>query len=348
MHPALGLESVPWKEQRRDHEIGNQFPWLVSSVFERRPRRCVPVTWREVHGHQVLTADTLTIEAETSDPRACATGTALKLLASVAFRWNLNVAPSCWLEQVQKPRRHRQEQDQNKAFSCQRLTGSHWELNTLTFLLRCGQKYFVIASAFLVFLFFFSPLLNQLAGALRRSIGTSAWVSTHRDKMYGLLCESLHDFIKESYGDDVWKLVRERADVRLHSFVTHQVRWSCGELQCCLTVIALLLKPFCSPRHQNVFTPPLRVSRCTARVWYPVLPRQPAEWQGPPTMSWWTLGASTSWALLENTDMTEFSRWKKEKPWLKLLMLTFFICVLVNAFFKFIVLAHFICLWTFC
>ncbi|XP_033948239.1 soluble guanylate cyclase 88E-like isoform X2 [Pseudochaenichthys georgianus] len=41
--------------------------------------------------------------------------------------------------------------------------------------------------------------------------------------MYGLLCESLHDFIKESYGDDVWKLVREKADVRLHSFVTHQV-----------------------------------------------------------------------------------------------------------------------------
>lgn len=44
--------------------------------------------------------------------------------------------------------------------------------------------------------------------------------------MYGLLCESLHDFIKESYGDDVWKLVRERADVRLHSFVTHQVQSS--------------------------------------------------------------------------------------------------------------------------
>ncbi|XP_042196017.1 soluble guanylate cyclase 88E-like [Callorhinchus milii] len=44
-------------------------------------------------------------------------------------------------------------------------------------------------------------------------------------QMYGLLCESLHDFIKESYGDDVWKLVRERADVRLHSFVTHQSFW---------------------------------------------------------------------------------------------------------------------------
>ena len=43
-------------------------------------------------------------------------------------------------------------------------------------------------------------------------------------EMYGLLCESLHDFIKESFGDDVWKLVRERADVRLHSFVTHEVR----------------------------------------------------------------------------------------------------------------------------
>lgn len=47
---------------------------------------CVPVTWREVHGHQVLTADTLTIEAEASDPRACATCTALKLLLLVAFR----------------------------------------------------------------------------------------------------------------------------------------------------------------------------------------------------------------------------------------------------------------------
>lgn len=68
--------------------------------------------------------------------------------------------------------------------------------------------------------------------------------------MYGLLCESLHDFIKESYGDDVWKLVRERADVRLHSFVTHQVRWSCDKL----TVIALLLKPCCSIQHQKVFT----------------------------------------------------------------------------------------------
>ncbi|XP_032891100.1 soluble guanylate cyclase 88E-like [Amblyraja radiata] len=41
--------------------------------------------------------------------------------------------------------------------------------------------------------------------------------------MYGLLCESLHNFIKESYGDDVWKLVREQADVQLHSFVTHEV-----------------------------------------------------------------------------------------------------------------------------
>lgn len=52
--------------------------------------------------------------------------------------------------------------------------------------------------------------------------------------MYGLLCESLHDFIKESYGDDVWKLVRERADVRLHSFVTHQVRWPGDEPPSCL------------------------------------------------------------------------------------------------------------------
>lgn len=92
--------------------------------------------------------------------------------------------------------------------------------------------------------------------------------------MYGLLCESLHDFIKESYGDDVWKLVRERADVRLHSFVTHQVR---GQIAALLPVVALLSKPFCSLGHQYVFPPRLRVSRCTARVLSPVLPRQPAE-----------------------------------------------------------------------
>lgn len=60
----------------------------------------------------------------------------------------------------------------------------------------------------------------------RAGVQRSAWASTQRETngMYGLLCESLHDFIKESYGDDVWKLVRERADVRLHSFVTHQVQ----------------------------------------------------------------------------------------------------------------------------
>lgn len=86
--------------------------------------------------------------------------------------------------------------------------------------------------------------------------------------------------------------------------------------------------------------PPLCVSRSTARVWYPVLPRQPAEWQGPPTTSWWTLGASTSWDLLENTDMTEFSRWKEEKPLLQLL--TFRMWLSVKAFLFFIVLAHFI------
>lgn len=181
-------KSLLWKEQRRDHKIGNQFPWLVSSVFERRPRRCVPVTWREVHGHQVLTADTLTIEAKASDPRACATGTALNLLASVAFRWNLNVAPSGWLEQVQKPRRHRQEQDQNKAFSCRRLTGSHWELNTLTFVLRCGQKNFCHCECFSSFLFLFSHFksacrspqeecwnLSLSFNPQRRDVRTAVW-----------------------------------------------------------------------------------------------------------------------------------------------------------------------------
>lgn len=40
------------------------------------------------HGHQVMTADTRTIEAH-SDIRACATRAPLKPLAWLAFRWNL-------------------------------------------------------------------------------------------------------------------------------------------------------------------------------------------------------------------------------------------------------------------
>lgn len=84
--------------------------------------------------------------------------------------------------------------------------------------------------------------------------------------MYGLLCESLHDFIKESYGDDVWKLVRERADVRLHSFVTHQVRGSRGTPPPWLAVTASLFKPFGRRPHHHVFFFLLCVNRCTARV----------------------------------------------------------------------------------
>ncbi|KAG7275730.1 hypothetical protein CRUP_009833, partial [Coryphaenoides rupestris] len=42
------------------------------------------------------------------------------------------------------------------------------------------------------------PNLNRTRGAEELTRGGA---------MYGLLCESLHDFIKESYGDDVWKLV---------------------------------------------------------------------------------------------------------------------------------------------
>lgn len=60
--------------------------------------------------------------------------------------------------------------------------------------------------------------------------------------MYGLLCESLHDFIKESYGDDVWKLVRERADVRLHSFVTHQVQFCMCALNSNVFVLSVCIK----------------------------------------------------------------------------------------------------------
>ncbi|XP_019639998.1 PREDICTED: soluble guanylate cyclase 88E-like isoform X4 [Branchiostoma belcheri] len=41
--------------------------------------------------------------------------------------------------------------------------------------------------------------------------------------MYGLLLESINEYIKEAYGESVWKLIRERALCPHHSFVTHQV-----------------------------------------------------------------------------------------------------------------------------
>ncbi|XP_035673438.1 soluble guanylate cyclase 88E-like isoform X3 [Branchiostoma floridae] len=41
--------------------------------------------------------------------------------------------------------------------------------------------------------------------------------------MYGLLLESINDYLKGAYGEAVWKLIRERANVPHHSFVTHQV-----------------------------------------------------------------------------------------------------------------------------
>lgn len=58
--------------------------WLVSSAFDRWPLWCVRVTWRDLPGHRVLTADTLTIEAH-SDVRACANGTSFKAICLVGF-----------------------------------------------------------------------------------------------------------------------------------------------------------------------------------------------------------------------------------------------------------------------
>ncbi|KAI8499673.1 hypothetical protein Bbelb_227240 [Branchiostoma belcheri] len=43
------------------------------------------------------------------------------------------------------------------------------------------------------------------------------------ERMYGLLLESINDYLKGAYGEAVWKLIRERANVPHHSFVTHQV-----------------------------------------------------------------------------------------------------------------------------
>lgn len=168
--------------------------------------------------------------------------------------------------------------------------------------------------------------------------------------MYGLLCESLHDFIKESYGDDVWKLVRERADVRLHSFVTHQVRWSCGELQCCLTVIALLLKPFCSPRHQNVFNPPTACEQVYSESVIPRIAKAASGVTGTPYNELMNSWGVYFLGFVGKYGYDRILKVKERKAMTETVDAHFlYLCVgKCIIFFKFIVLAHFICLWTFC
>lgn len=40
--------------------------------------------------------------------------------------------------------------------------------------------------------------------------------------MYGLLIESIIDFVKRRYGSTVWEKVRKRAKIDNYSFSTHQ------------------------------------------------------------------------------------------------------------------------------
>ena len=40
--------------------------------------------------------------------------------------------------------------------------------------------------------------------------------------MYGLLIESVADFVKRKYGNSTWEKVRKKAKIDNHSFSTHQ------------------------------------------------------------------------------------------------------------------------------
>ena len=42
--------------------------------------------------------------------------------------------------------------------------------------------------------------------------------------MYGLLLGSFADAIKDTYGDEVWRQIREKAGVQYATFVNHTVR----------------------------------------------------------------------------------------------------------------------------
>ena len=41
--------------------------------------------------------------------------------------------------------------------------------------------------------------------------------------MYGLLLSSFADAIKETFGEEVWKQIKDKAGVQYSTFVTHQV-----------------------------------------------------------------------------------------------------------------------------
>lgn len=42
-------------------------------------------------------------------------------------------------------------------------------------------------------------------------------------KMYGLYLEAVNDYINESYGEDVWRLIENRAEIPHLKFVRHQM-----------------------------------------------------------------------------------------------------------------------------
>lgn len=50
-----------------------------------------------------------------------------------------------------------------------------------------------------------------------------AWRFPDPLKMYGLYLEAVNDYINESYGEDVWRLIENRAEIPHLKFVRHQM-----------------------------------------------------------------------------------------------------------------------------
>lgn len=51
--------------------------------------------------------------------------------------------------------------------------------------------------------------------------------------MYGLYLEAVNDYINESYGEDVWRLIENRAEIPHLKFVRHQMyKYVCFGRKC--------------------------------------------------------------------------------------------------------------------
>lgn len=66
-------------------------------------------------------------------------------------------------------------------------------------------------------------LCSPLSSAVNPGSDTEVPSATSAAKMYGLYLEAVNDYINESYGEDVWRLIENRAEIPHLKFVRHQM-----------------------------------------------------------------------------------------------------------------------------